>query len=107
MPPRGRVVKTRAHDTKSASEAYFAHTWTYPGHFGRGSTAAEAVSNLRGHAGGSFLRTHGYVVFRVHPETTVNHDGQLLWPLPHKPVLVENKLKHDADLSEFDDKVSS
>ncbi len=41
-------------------------------------------------------------MFRVHPETTVNHDGQLLWPLPHKPVLVENKLKHDADLSEFE-----
>lgn len=94
VPPQGRVVNP-------APEHYLAHTYTMPGYWGKGETVKEAVASLRGQSP-SFVREHGYVVFRVHPETSVNHVGQLVWPLPHKPVLVENKLKHEADLSEFD-----
>jgi len=105
MPKRGRVVKTRAPKVEAKLAEgwlFIADTRSYPGGWGRGKTEQAALTYLRGHVGSAFVKDTGYVIWCAHPDSRVDHHGDILWPEGEKPLLVEKRLVNDLDLSEFE-----
>ena len=106
MPTRGRVVKTRAPKVEAKLAdgwVFIADTRSMPGAWGKGKTEREALSNLRLHAWDALLRETGHVIWCCHPDPRVDDHGYVCWPSAgDKPLLVENKLKIQVDLSEFE-----
>jgi hypothetical protein len=60
--------------------------------WGRGKDKAEAIRNVKAHAGQDVIRRHGYLVYEVTPGTYVNDLGGFNRPAADpEPVLILDK----------------
>jgi len=71
---------------------FLALTASWPGGWARSTTAEKALAALRADWGPT-VRTHGYMLYRVHPETEMDELASFVFPRGHAPTLVEDKSK--------------